>query len=52
LIGPEAGFTEAEVDLAVAAGARVISLGTRRLRSETAALTAAVRLLDAAGDLG
>ena len=52
LIGPEAGFTAAEVDLAVAAGARVISLGTRRLRSETAALTAAVRLLDAAGELG
>lgn len=52
LIGPEAGFTTAEVDLAVASGARVISLGTRRLRSETAALTAAVRLLDAAGELG
>ncbi len=52
LIGPEAGFTQAEVDRAVTAGALPISLGPRRLRSETAALTAAVRLLDAAGELG
>ncbi len=51
-IGPEGGFSEEEVALAAAAGARTISLGPRRLRSETAALTAAVRLLDAAGELG
>jgi len=50
-IGPEGGFSEEEVALASAAGARTISLGPRRLRSETAALTAAVRLLDAAGEL-
>lgn len=52
LIGPEGGFSAEEVALASAAGARTISLGPRRLRSETAALTAAVRLLDAAGELG
>jgi 16S rRNA (uracil1498-N3)-methyltransferase len=38
LIGPEGGFTDAEVALAVAAGARVITLGPARLRAETAAV--------------
>lgn len=41
LIGPEGGFTDAEVEAARAAGWSVASLGTRRLRAETAALTAA-----------
>ena len=52
LIGPEGGFTPEEVAMACAAGARVMSLGSRRLRSETAALVGAVRLLDAAGEVG
>lgn len=38
VIGPEGGFSHAEAELAKAAGARVISLGTDILRTETAAL--------------
>ncbi|MBP1690676.1 MAG: rRNA methyltransferase [Bacteroidetes bacterium] len=45
LIGPEGGFTGEEVALATAHGYRAVSLGTRRLRSETAAIAAAVRVL-------
>jgi 16S rRNA (uracil1498-N3)-methyltransferase len=41
LIGPEGGFTDAEVASARSAGFRVVSLGGRRLRAETAALAAA-----------
>ena len=37
-IGPEGGFDEAEVDLAIEAGAKVISLGKRILRTETAGM--------------
>lgn len=40
LVGPEGGFTNAEVDAAVAAGCRPVSLGARRLRAETAGLVA------------
>ncbi|MDH7516210.1 MAG: 16S rRNA (uracil(1498)-N(3))-methyltransferase [Bacteroidota bacterium] len=40
LVGPEGGFTAGEVEAAVAAGAHVLSLGPRRLRSETAAVAA------------
>jgi 16S rRNA (uracil1498-N3)-methyltransferase len=50
-IGPEGGFTDAEVEaLAVAGGARV-SLGPRILRAETAALFAASAVFYALGDL-
>ena len=41
LIGPEGGFSEAEVAGAQAAGWTVASLGPRRLRAETAAIAAA-----------
>ncbi len=41
LIGPEGGFTDDEVADAGAAGWHIASLGTRRLRAETAAITAA-----------
>ena len=37
-IGPEGGFTEAEVDLARSAGWRAVDLGPRILRVETAAI--------------
>lgn len=40
LIGPEGDFTPAELTLAKEAGAIPISLGTNRLRTETAALSA------------
>lgn len=40
LIGPEGGFTDEEVEMAVRRGVDVVSLGTRRLRSETAAIAA------------
>jgi 16S rRNA (uracil1498-N3)-methyltransferase len=45
MIGPEGGFTAEEVALAVEHGYRAVSVGTRRLRSETAAIAAAVRVL-------
>ena len=45
-IGPEGGFTDAELEAAAAAGWRSVSLGPRILRVETAAvaLTAAIAL--------
>jgi 16S rRNA (uracil1498-N3)-methyltransferase len=42
LIGPEGGFTDVEVIEAVQQGARILSLGQRIQRVETAASTAAV----------
>lgn len=51
-IGPEGGLSAGEVEAAVAAGAQVISLGPRILRTETAGLVAATALLFAWGDLG
>lgn len=44
-IGPEGGFSEAEVAEAKAAGLFVVSLSRRVLRSETAAITASYFLL-------
>ena len=44
-IGPEGGFTDEEVQLAVAAGARTIRLGPQILRIETAAIAIAAKLL-------
>jgi 16S rRNA (uracil1498-N3)-methyltransferase len=52
VVGPEGGLTAAEVERAVAAGARVASLGPRVLRADTAGLVAAAAVLFAAGDLG
>lgn len=40
LIGPEGDFSKEEVDLAFANGFKAVHLGTSRLRTETAALTA------------
>ena len=40
LIGPEGGWDQSEVDLAVQKGYTVLSLGERTLRAETAALAA------------
>ena len=41
-IGPEGDFSPAEIDLAVACGFEEITLGNQRLRTETAAVAAAV----------
>jgi len=46
-IGPEGGFVPAEVERAVAAGGRLVTLGPRTLRVETAALAALVLVNDA-----
>jgi 16S rRNA (uracil1498-N3)-methyltransferase len=40
LIGPEGGFSAAEEDAAIAAGALALSMGPRVLRTETAGLAA------------
>lgn len=38
-IGPEGGFEQSEIDFAVSRGAKIISLGKRILRTETATIT-------------
>lgn len=45
LIGPEGGFTPAELSLLASAGAATVRLGPHVLRTETAAVAAAVALL-------
>ncbi len=50
-IGPEGGFAAGEIALAARAGAIPVSLGTRILRSETAAVVAAALTLEALGEL-
>lgn len=44
LIGPEGGFSPQEIERAAAAGYRLVSLGDRRLRAETAAITVAAAI--------
>ncbi|MDZ7266595.1 MAG: 16S rRNA (uracil(1498)-N(3))-methyltransferase [candidate division KSB1 bacterium] len=51
LVGPEGGFSEEEVTLAQQAGCKLLSLGPRRLRAETAGLVAAAKVLAAYGQL-
>ena len=45
VVGPEGGFTEEEITCAVHAGFKSISLGTRRLRTETSAVAAISHVL-------
>jgi len=52
LIGPEGGFTEEEVSFAEEKGLRVISLGKRVLRAETAAVSAVTLVQYLFGDMG
>lgn len=52
LIGPEGGFSEAELQLALTSGFRRLRLGPRILRTETAPLAALALLQFVAGDLG
>jgi 16S rRNA (uracil1498-N3)-methyltransferase len=50
VIGPEGGFSPAEVEAAVAAGATLAGLGPRILRSRTVAVAAAAVVLSRTGD--
>lgn len=50
-VGPEGGFAESEAALAAASGARLIGLGPRILRAETAGLAAAAAILYELGDM-
>ena len=52
LVGPEGGFTAEEVALAEEAGARLVSLGPRTLRAESAGLAAVAVCQYLFGDLG
>jgi 16S rRNA (uracil1498-N3)-methyltransferase len=52
LVGPEGGFTAEEVAQAEEAGARLVSLGPRILRAESAGLTALALCQFLFGDLG
>jgi 16S rRNA (uracil1498-N3)-methyltransferase len=52
IIGPEGGFTPEEVEQATARGCRIVSLGGRVLRTETAAIVAATLAQYELGDLG
>ncbi len=38
-IGSEGGFTDGEIEIAISAGFKILSLGSRKFRSETAAIT-------------
>lgn len=51
LIGPEGGFTTEEADLARRYGIHTVTLGSRILRAETAALVASALVLYEMGDL-
>ena len=52
LIGPEGDFTPEETQAARHAGARLVSLGRRTLRTETAAITVTAVIQQALGELG
>ena len=52
ILGPEGGFSMAEVETAVAEGFLIAGLGPRILRAETATITAAALLQFLFGDLG
>jgi len=52
LIGPPGGFSEEEATLIRTAGAKLVTLGARVLRSETAAITVMSAILYELGDLG
>lgn len=51
-IGPEGGYEPAEIERATTAGAEIVTLGDRVLRSETAGLVAATLVMHAVGELG
>jgi len=50
IVGPEGGFSEAELQTAANSGIRLFSLGPRRLRAETAGLVAVTVMLSVLGE--
>ncbi|MGH7321221.1 MAG: 16S rRNA (uracil(1498)-N(3))-methyltransferase [Candidatus Rokuibacteriota bacterium] len=52
LVGPEGGFTRAEIARGQAAGTRLVGLGPRTLRAESAGLVAVTLCQHLFGDLG
>jgi len=52
LVGPESGFSQEELDLALKSGVIPVSLGPRRLRSETAGIVFSSLVLYELEDLG
>jgi len=51
-VGPEGGFSEEEVDLALRYSAKLVSLGPRILRTETAAISVCSIVMYELGDMG
>lgn len=51
LVGPEGGFSDEEVQEALEQGFRPVTLGPRRLRAETAAVTLIVQVMTVLGEL-
>jgi 16S rRNA (uracil1498-N3)-methyltransferase len=51
-IGPEGGFEESEVETAIQAGIKPVTLGPRILRTETAGFVTAAIILYEIGDMG
>ena len=45
VIGPEGGFSDAEIETLIQKGARTVSLGTRILRTETAGMAMLAQIL-------
>jgi 16S rRNA (uracil1498-N3)-methyltransferase len=52
ILGPEGGFSEAEIEKAVSLGYQSVSLGPRILKAETAALSVCTLMQYLFGDLG
>lgn len=52
MVGPEGGFGSDEIEMAESEGFRVVGLGPRILKAETAALAAAVMVQYIFGDMG
>jgi 16S rRNA (uracil1498-N3)-methyltransferase len=52
IVGPEGGFTEREAAEAEAAGAVIVGLGPRILRTETAAMVGLACLMYESGEMG
>ncbi len=51
ITGPEGGFSESEIELAIDQGFKPVQLGQRRLRAETAGITIIIQVLTCLGDL-